>query len=130
MERYFLIHNDYISHLGYIQLYTDAAPSIGFSGYHGGCWVASQWPPEFSSLNLQSSAVSTVLCNISHSHSSHPLGVKMVQINTHLLGLCSSSRNYNKVDHVRQLSCNSCAGSLNLRSTTLLPLSNSHTWTP
>ena len=33
-----------------IQLYTDAAPSIGFGGYYQGRWFASAWPPEFSTL--------------------------------------------------------------------------------
>ncbi|XP_067435007.1 uncharacterized protein [Thunnus thynnus] len=33
-----------------IQLYTDAAPSVGFGGYYGGRWFSAEWPPDFSSL--------------------------------------------------------------------------------
>ena len=31
-----------------IQLYTDAAPSVGFGGYYSSRWFASAWPPELS----------------------------------------------------------------------------------
>ena len=37
-----------------LQLFTDAAPSIGFGGFYGGRWFASQWPPEFASLSFES----------------------------------------------------------------------------
>ncbi|XP_073685379.1 uncharacterized protein [Garra rufa] len=42
-----------------IELYTDAAPSVGFGGFLRGRWFASTWPPELSDLphQLSSSAV-------------------------------------------------------------------------
>ncbi|XP_062404751.1 uncharacterized protein LOC134095317 [Sardina pilchardus] len=33
-----------------LQLFTDAAPSIGFGGYFKGRWFASSWPPELANL--------------------------------------------------------------------------------
>ncbi|KAI2646043.1 enzymatic polyprotein [Labeo rohita] len=49
---------------GYIQLYTDAAPSTGFGGYYSGRWFASEWPPEFSHLAQQSDSPSSTLFEI------------------------------------------------------------------
>ncbi|RXN07697.1 tyrosine recombinase [Labeo rohita] len=54
-------YNDYISQAEDIQLYTDAAPSIGFGGYYSGRWFASEWPPEFSHLAQQSDSPSSTL---------------------------------------------------------------------
>ncbi|KAI2666821.1 hypothetical protein H4Q32_026527 [Labeo rohita] len=57
-------YNDYISQPEDIQLYTDAAPSIGFGGYYSGRWFASEWPPEFSHLAQQSDSPSSTLFEI------------------------------------------------------------------
>nr|XP_055023094.1 uncharacterized protein LOC129413423 [Misgurnus anguillicaudatus] len=54
-------YNDYITHPEDIQMYTDAAPSIGFGGYYSGRWFASEWPPEFSNLIQQSDFPSSAL---------------------------------------------------------------------
>ncbi|XP_060936184.1 uncharacterized protein LOC133012222 [Limanda limanda] len=42
-----------------IQLFTDAAPSVGFGGFFQGQWFASRWPPSFPTHNL-SSALSEI----------------------------------------------------------------------
>ncbi|XP_044210305.1 uncharacterized protein LOC122984073 [Thunnus albacares] len=47
-------YDDHLTQPEDIQLYTDAAPSIGFDGYYGGRWFASEWPPEMSSLSPSS----------------------------------------------------------------------------
>ncbi|KAL0161246.1 hypothetical protein M9458_044971, partial [Cirrhinus mrigala] len=39
-----------------IQLYTDAAPSVGFGGFLRGHWFASTWPPELADLPQQLSS--------------------------------------------------------------------------
>ncbi|XP_073707221.1 uncharacterized protein [Garra rufa] len=39
-----------------IQLYTDAAPSVGFGGFLRGRWFASTWPPELAHLPQQLSS--------------------------------------------------------------------------
>ncbi|KAG1936323.1 proline and serine-rich protein 1-like [Pimephales promelas] len=39
-----------------IQLFTDAAPSIGFGGFYQGHWFASPWPPQLQDMT-QSSAL-------------------------------------------------------------------------
>lgn len=39
-----------------IQLFTDAAPSIGFGGFYQGRWFASTWPPQLQDIT-QSSAL-------------------------------------------------------------------------
>lgn len=36
------------------QLFTDAAPSIGFGGFFQGQWFAEKWPNDFSSLTASS----------------------------------------------------------------------------
>ncbi|KAL7852249.1 hypothetical protein SRHO_G00180340 [Serrasalmus rhombeus] len=45
-----LFYEDAILVPEHLQLFTDAAPSIGF----GGCWFASPWPPEFALHSLES----------------------------------------------------------------------------
>lgn len=47
-----------------IQLFTDAAPSVGFGGFYQGHWFASPWPPQ-----LQDFPQSSVRA-LSHHHSS------------------------------------------------------------
>ena len=42
-------HDDYVTKPEDIQLFTDAAPSVGFGGYYGSRWFSATWPPEFSS---------------------------------------------------------------------------------
>ncbi len=54
-------YNDFITQPEDIQLFTDAAPSIGFGGYYGGKWFSSAWPPEFSFLNPESLSPSSAL---------------------------------------------------------------------
>ncbi|KAI2647038.1 Pro-Pol polyprotein [Labeo rohita] len=39
-----------------IQLYTDAAPSVGFGGFFRGRWFASTWPPQLADLPQQLSS--------------------------------------------------------------------------
>ncbi|RXN08505.1 poly [Labeo rohita] len=39
-----------------IQLYTDAAPSVGFGGFFRGRWFASTWPPQLAHLPQQLSS--------------------------------------------------------------------------
>ena len=36
-----------------LQLFTNAAPSMGFDGFYGGCW-SSPWPSEFALISLKS----------------------------------------------------------------------------
>ncbi|XP_042251963.1 uncharacterized protein LOC121886109 [Thunnus maccoyii] len=43
-------YDDHVTDANDIQLYTDAAPSVGFGGYYGGRWFSAKWPPDFSSL--------------------------------------------------------------------------------
>ena len=53
-------YNDYISSPEDINLYTDAAPSVGFGGYYAGRWFSSPWPDDFTHLDpdhAQSSAL-------------------------------------------------------------------------
>ena len=38
-----------------INLFTDAAPSVGFGGFYNGTWFAAAWPPELSNKNPSSS---------------------------------------------------------------------------
>ncbi len=54
-------YNDFITQPEDIQLFTDAAPSIGFGGYYGGKWFSSAWPPEFSFLDPESLSPSSAL---------------------------------------------------------------------
>ncbi|XP_078143999.1 uncharacterized protein LOC144542156 [Centroberyx gerrardi] len=54
-------YDDFITQPEDIQLYTDAAPSIGFGGYYGGRWFASAWPSEFKSLDSESRSPSSAL---------------------------------------------------------------------
>ena len=37
-------YQDFISSPEDLQLFTDAAPSIGYGGYYGGRWFAAEWP--------------------------------------------------------------------------------------
>ncbi len=43
-----------------IQLFTDAAPSVGFGGYYQGRWFASPWPPPDARLSPVLSTVRTL----------------------------------------------------------------------
>lgn len=52
-------YNDFVSLPDDIQLYTDAAPSIGFGGYYGGKWFASAWPPEFRPTQFEGFSVAS-----------------------------------------------------------------------
>ncbi|XP_054463932.1 uncharacterized protein LOC129098839 [Anoplopoma fimbria] len=52
-----LFYDDHITKPEDIQLFTDAAPSIGFGGFYGSKWFSAEWPHEFSSLT-PSSAIS------------------------------------------------------------------------
>ncbi|MGL4905857.1 MAG: reverse transcriptase domain-containing protein [Plesiomonas sp.] len=49
-------YNNLVSSPVDIQLFTDAAPSIGFGGFYQGRWFASPWPPQ-----LQDSSQSSAL---------------------------------------------------------------------
>ena len=51
---FFFFYDDRIAQPENIQLYTDAAPSVGFRGYYGGRWFASIWSPELSPLSPSS----------------------------------------------------------------------------
>ena len=42
-------YNDFLSSPEDLELYTDAAPSVGFGGYYRGRWFAEKWPSEFFS---------------------------------------------------------------------------------
>ncbi len=52
-------YNNLISSPVDIQLFTDAAPSVGFGGFYQGRWFASTWPPQLLGLPqlLMSSAL-------------------------------------------------------------------------
>ncbi len=52
-------YNNLISSPADIQLFTDAAPSVGFGGFYQGRWFASTWPPQLLGLPqpLKSSAL-------------------------------------------------------------------------
>ena len=39
-------YNDFHSSPEDLQLFTDAAPSVGYGGYYGGRWFAEEWPEE------------------------------------------------------------------------------------
>ncbi len=52
-----LFHNNLVSSPIDINLFTDAAPSIGFGGFYQGHWFASPWPAQLQDLP-QSSALS------------------------------------------------------------------------
>ncbi|MBN3320618.1 CTNA1 protein, partial [Atractosteus spatula] len=54
-----LFYDDLLSDTEDIQLFTDAAPSVGFGGYYKGQWFAAPWPPDFFPIPLanQSSAL-------------------------------------------------------------------------
>nr|XP_033936284.1 uncharacterized protein LOC117444996 [Pseudochaenichthys georgianus] len=54
-------YDDFITKPEDIQLFTDAAPSIGFGGYYAGRWFSSTWPPEFTALNSQTLSPSSAL---------------------------------------------------------------------
>nr|XP_033493145.1 uncharacterized protein LOC117263659 [Epinephelus lanceolatus] len=54
-------YDDFITHPKDIQLYTDAAPSVGFGGYYGERWFAAAWPSEFESLDAESRSPSSAL---------------------------------------------------------------------
>ncbi|XP_041649188.1 uncharacterized protein LOC121513473 [Cheilinus undulatus] len=47
-------YDDYISKPEDIQLFTDAAPSIGFGSYFNGKWFSAEWPPEFLAFTSSS----------------------------------------------------------------------------
>lgn len=49
-------YNSLVSSPVDIQLFTDAAPSIGFGGFYQGRWFASPWPPQLQDFS-QSSAL-------------------------------------------------------------------------
>lgn len=49
-------YNNLVSSPTDIQLYTDAAPSIGFGGFFQGRWFAAPWPPQLQDIS-QSSAL-------------------------------------------------------------------------
>ncbi|XP_056596689.1 uncharacterized protein LOC130414700 [Triplophysa dalaica] len=49
-------YNDMILNPEDIQLFTDAAPSVGFGGYYQGRWFASTWPPQLQNLPQSSSS--------------------------------------------------------------------------
>ncbi|XP_063059122.1 uncharacterized protein LOC134452589 [Engraulis encrasicolus] len=40
-------YNDFAESSPSLELYTDAAPSVGFGGFHKGEWFADKWPEEF-----------------------------------------------------------------------------------
>ncbi len=52
-------YNNLISSPVDIQLFTDAAPSIGYGGFYQGRWFASTWPRQLS--NLPQSSTSSAL---------------------------------------------------------------------
>ncbi|XP_034554896.1 uncharacterized protein LOC117823776 [Notolabrus celidotus] len=54
-------YNDFVSRPDDIQLYTDAAPSVGFGGFYKGRWFAATWPPELKSLDSESRSPSSTL---------------------------------------------------------------------
>lgn len=43
-------YDDFASHPEDIQLYTDAAPSVGYGGFYQGRWFAAVWPPEMFAM--------------------------------------------------------------------------------
>ncbi|XP_053285407.1 uncharacterized protein LOC128446399 [Pleuronectes platessa] len=45
-------HDDLVNSSDSLQLFTDAAPSVGFGGFYQGQWFARRWPPSFPSHNL------------------------------------------------------------------------------
>ncbi|XP_017162018.1 uncharacterized protein LOC103469647 [Poecilia reticulata] len=54
-------YNDFLTYPEDIQLFTDAAPSIGFGGYYKEKWFADTWPLEFKSLQNASAPPSSTL---------------------------------------------------------------------
>ena len=49
-------YDDLVRSSDSLQLFTDAAPSVGFGGFYQGQWFASAWPPSFSRF-VESSAL-------------------------------------------------------------------------
>ena len=49
-------YDDHVTKPADIELYTDAAPSLGYGGVYGKHWFAAEWPTEFQSL-ARSSAI-------------------------------------------------------------------------
>ena len=43
-------YNDEVETSAALEFYTDAAPSVGFGGYHGREWFCAAWPEEILSL--------------------------------------------------------------------------------
>ncbi len=56
----FFFYSDLVYLPDDIQLFTDAAPSVGFGGYYQGRWFASPWPPLDARLSPVLSAVRTL----------------------------------------------------------------------
>ena len=56
-----LFYDTLITYPEDIQLFTDAAPSIGFGGYYQGRWFASAWSPEFLAFTPPSAHPSSAL---------------------------------------------------------------------
>ena len=48
-------YEEQLSHPEDINLFTDAAPSVGFGGFYNGKWFTAAWPPELSNKNPSSS---------------------------------------------------------------------------
>lgn len=55
-------YDDFVSRPEDIQLFTDAAPSVGFGGFYQGKWFAATWPPEI--LAVSSGVPSSALFEI------------------------------------------------------------------
>ncbi|XP_061574443.1 uncharacterized protein LOC133441046 [Cololabis saira] len=49
-------YDDQLAHPHDINLYTDAAPSIGFGGFYDGRWFAAGWPPELANEHYTASS--------------------------------------------------------------------------
>nr|XP_055074593.1 uncharacterized protein LOC129454107 [Misgurnus anguillicaudatus] len=50
-------YNDNSESSAELELYTDAAPSIGFGGYFQGEWFSEKWPPAFSHLTVTAPSI-------------------------------------------------------------------------
>ena len=50
LEQHLFFYDDHVTKPEDIQLFTDAAPSVGFGSYYGGRWFSSTWTSELSSL--------------------------------------------------------------------------------
>ena len=49
-----IFYEDALANTDATQLFTDAAPSLGFGGLLGKRWFSAAWPPEFASLRQSS----------------------------------------------------------------------------